>query len=110
MEKLELTNLLERRIRGDFIKTFKITDGFSNYGRHFFDISPQVGNLPSRQISKIKSTKQLDLLQKILKIKLDYFRKNIKTKNIRGNFWRLLNELLNRISSIYIYIYIYIYI
>ena len=35
-EKLELTILLERRMRGDLIETFKMINGFSNNGRHFF--------------------------------------------------------------------------
>ena len=59
-EKLRLTTLQERRLRGDLIKTFKIINGISNYGRHFFKISAQTGNLLSRTILKTKSTNQLD--------------------------------------------------
>ena len=61
---LGLTNLLER-MRGDLIKTSKIINGISNYGRlfsFFFNISPRTGNLPSGQVLKIKSTSQLDFL------------------------------------------------
>ena len=54
-KKLWLTTLLERRIRGDLIETFKIINGISNYGRYFFNFSPQTGNLLWRQISKTKS-------------------------------------------------------
>ena len=36
LEKLGLTTLLERRIRGDLIETFKIIYGVSNYNGHFF--------------------------------------------------------------------------
>ena len=36
LEKLGLTILLERRIRGDLIETFKIIKEISSYGRHFF--------------------------------------------------------------------------
>ena len=44
-------------MRGDIIETFKIINGISNYGRHFFTISLQTGNL---LISKTKSINQLD--------------------------------------------------
>jgi hypothetical protein len=60
LEALGLTTLLERRMRGDLIETFKILNGFSKYGAQFFNISPRTGALLSRQISKTKSTKQLD--------------------------------------------------
>ena len=36
------------------------------------------------------------------KIKLDDFRKNDLKKNLRGHFWELLYELLNRIWSVYV--------
>ena len=61
VEKLKLMTSLERRMRGNLIETFKITNGISKIGKHFFDISPQTGNLPSRQIFKTNSTNQLDL-------------------------------------------------
>ena len=99
LEKIELTTLLERRMRGDPTEIFKIINGISNYSRYFFSISPQIGN--SRQISKTKSTNQLDFFVKRVKyfwnkfpnqiknrnnilkirIKLDGFRKNGKKKN-----------------------------
>ena len=72
----------------------------------FFNISPQTGNLLSRQISKTVSMKQLDffanrriyfwnrLANQIknsnsvlsFKIKMYGFRKNGKKKNSRGHF------------------------
>ena len=61
MEKLGSTTLLERRMRDDLTETFKIINGISNYGRHFFNISPQTWNLLSRQISKAKSISRLDI-------------------------------------------------
>ena len=60
LDELVLITLLQRRMRSDLI-TFKIINGIFNYGRHFFNIFPQIGNLLLRQISKIKSTYQLDL-------------------------------------------------
>ena len=47
-------------MRGDLIETFKIISGISNYVRHFFKISPRIENLLSWQISKTKSTYQLE--------------------------------------------------
>ena len=47
-------------MRGDLIETFKIINGISNYGRHFFNISPRTGNVLSGEISKTKSTNQLN--------------------------------------------------
>ena len=60
LEKLGLTTLLKRRMGSDLIETFKISYGISNYDRYFFNISPQTGNLLSRQILKTKSIYKLD--------------------------------------------------
>ena len=93
-------------MRGDLIETFKIGNEISNYGRYFFNISPQSGNLLSKQISKTKSTHQLDFFVnwvihfgnkifnqasnnnsvEIFLIKLDGFRKIGKKKNLRRFF------------------------
>ena len=117
---------LKRKRRGDLIETLKIINGISNYGWHFFNISTQTGNLLSRQIWKIKSTNQLDFFAnwviyswkklsnqiknsknvKNFKIKLDDFWK----KKLRGHFWELLDELLNRIWPVYRYCINSIYI
>ena len=51
LEKLGLTTLQERRMRGDLIEAFKIINEISNYNRHFFNISLRTGNIMSRQIS-----------------------------------------------------------
>ena len=64
LEKLGLPTLQERRMQGDPIVTFKIINGISNYGRHFFNISPQAGNLMSKKISETKFTNQLDFFAK----------------------------------------------
>ena len=52
-EKFGLITSLERNMRADLIETVKIDNGISNYGRYFFNISPQTENL-LRQISKTK--------------------------------------------------------
>ena len=36
LQRLRLTILLERRMRGDLIGTFKIFNGFVNYGHNMF--------------------------------------------------------------------------
>ena len=67
-------------MRGDLIKIFKITNEISNHGSDtliFFNISLQTGNLLSRQISKTKSTNQLDL---------DGFRKKWLEKEFKREF------------------------
>ena len=48
LEKLGLTTLPKRRMRGDLIETFKRIIGTLNYGRYFFSISSQTANLLSR--------------------------------------------------------------
>lgn len=117
LEALGLTTLLERRMRGDLIETFKILNGFSKYGAQFFNISPRTGNLLSRQISKTKSTKQLDFFSNRVihfwnklpchvknsssvnsfKNNLDKFRINGKKGGLQGHFWDLSDEIYNRI-------------
>ena len=49
-------------MRGDLIETFKIICGISNYGINFFKIFSHKLNLLSRQMLKIKSTKQVKFL------------------------------------------------
>ena len=36
LDKLKLTTLLERRVRGDLIEMFKIQEGFVSYGSDLF--------------------------------------------------------------------------
>ena len=122
LEKLGLTSLQETKIRGYLIETFKIINGISNCGRHFFNISPQTGYFLLRQI--LKSTnrsnffanriiyfwnklpnqmKSSNSVKKTQQIILDDFRNNIKKKYLRWHFWKLLYELLNRIRFVYRY-------
>ena len=41
LNRLNLTALLERRMRGDLSKTFKIVNGFTEYDREWFTLSPR---------------------------------------------------------------------
>ena len=117
LESLGLTTLLERRMRGDLIETFKIMSGISKYGKEFFNISQRTGNLVSRQISKTKSTRQLDFFSNRVinywnklptdvknstsvnnfKNNLDKFRVNGIQLGLRGNFWDLSDEIFKRV-------------
>ena len=47
LQRLRLTILLEHRMRGDLIETFKIFNGYVNYGHNMFtrDVSYQTRNL-----------------------------------------------------------------
>ena len=117
LESLGLTTLLERRMRGDLIETFKIINGISKYGNEFFNISERTGNLLSRQISKTKSTKQLDFFSNRViyywnklptyvknsvsinsfKNNLDKFRVKGKSSDLQGHFWDLSDEIFRRV-------------
>ena len=48
LDKLGLTTLIERRARGDLIETFKIINGFADYGSNLFKISQSGVNLLSK--------------------------------------------------------------
>ena len=47
LQRLRITTLLERRMRGDVIETFKIVNGYVNYGHNMFmrDSTYQTRNL-----------------------------------------------------------------
>ena len=108
LEKLGFTTLQERWMKGNLIETFKVINGMANYKRQFFNISPQTGNLQSRQIKKNKSTYRLNVFANISleqiaqvykknsnnvkKIKLEDFRKPVK--QLKEYFSELLDKLL----------------
>ena len=54
LEKLNLTTLLERRMRGDLIETFRVLNGFTDYGQHWFTVSERTGKLVVHDRSKYK--------------------------------------------------------
>ena len=112
LKTLGMTTLLERRMRGDLIETFKILNGFNNYGKEFFNLSERTGNLVSRQ-----KKSSLDFLgQRVInywnklpehvknknsvnsfKNGLDEFRENGIKNGLIGQFWELSNEIFRRI-------------
>ena len=113
LEKLSMTTLLERRMRGDIIETFKILNGFNNYGSKFFKLSDRTKHLIYRP-SKVTNTdffseRVLQYWNKLpehvkdknsvnsFKNGLDKFRENGIRNNLRGQFWELSDEIFKRI-------------
>ena len=112
LKKLGLTTLLERRMRGDLIETFKILSGLNNYGTSFFNVSSRTNNLVSRPKSltnpdffgeRVKN--YWNKLPEYVKNKnnvnsfknaLDKFRLNGITNDLQGQFWELSQEIFQR--------------
>lgn len=115
LEKLGLTTLLERRMRGDLIETFKIVNGISNYGKNLFKLSRSGHNLISRPGDQhpakydFFSRRVLNYWNKLpsyIKFSktIDSFKNNLskfKHRNfhLNGHFWELSNEIFNRIPE-----------
>ena len=115
LEKLGLTTLLERRLRGDLIETFRIVSGIADYGSTFFRTSQSGRNLLSRpgdQNSKkygFLSRRVIHYWNKLpshvknsetvnqFKNRLDTFRKN--NLDLPGHFWEISNEIFTRIND-----------
>ena len=110
LTKLNMTTLLERRMRGDLIETFKILKGFSNYGNAFFNLSDRTQNLIYRSANvDFFSERVINYWNKLpesvkdkcsvnsFKNALDTFRSNGIRNNLKGQFWELSNEIFNRI-------------
>ena len=111
LEKLNMTTLLERRMRGDLIETFKILNGFNNYGQNLFHRSSRTGNLTyrsdntnidffSNRVIKYwnklpESVKNVNTVNGF-KNALDKFRTNGINNQLQGHFWELSNEIFNR--------------
>ena len=113
LEKLNMTTLLERRMRGDLIETFKILNGFTKYGQNLFCKSSRTGNLIYRSAKNTnidffssRIIKYWNKLPEFVKDKdtvngfknaLDKFRTNGINNNLNGQFWELSDEIFNRI-------------
>ena len=113
LKKLGMTTLLERRMRGDLIETFKILNGFNNYGTDFFNLSDRTGNLVSRP----KKLTNVDFLGERVKNYWNKLPEHVKNRNsinsfknaldkfrcygiqneLNGQFWELSNEIFTRI-------------
>ena len=117
LEKLNLTTLLERRVRGDLIETFKILSGIANYGEHFFTISRSGTKLVARPGDE-KTHKHAFFARRIIpywnklpidvknatnvnqfKNKLDSYRSANINSGLSGQFWNISEEIFSRIRS-----------
>ena len=114
LKKLGLTTLLERRMRGDLIESFKILNSLNSYGNSFFNLSCRTNNLVARPGGRsvdffgervIKFWNKLPEYVKNrksvngFKNALDKFRKNGLANKIRGQFWELSDEIFTRIYN-----------
>ena len=113
LKALDMTTLLERRMRGDLIETFKILNDFNNYGKQFFNLSERTGNLVARPKKLTHSDffgqRVMNYWNKLpehvkdknsvnsFKNGLDAFRSNGIKNGLKGQFWELSNEIFNRI-------------
>ena len=110
-----LTTLLERRARGDLIETFKIVNGFVNYGKDLFKISrcglnlviPPVKGKPTQEKADFFSRRVVRYWNKLpyrvqsspsvnsFKSRLQQFK--VEHFEAKGNYWSLSEDILNKI-------------
>ncbi len=115
LAKLGLTTLIERRMRGDLIETFKILKGINNYGSGLYKISR--GGTKLMYTSPKVSSKSGFLTNRVVeywnklpadirdgpmtvaqfKNALDVLKKDQKSST--GNFWELSEEVFSRINE-----------
>ena len=112
LEKLKLTTLLERRMRGDLIETFKILNGLTDYGESWFNVSERTGKLVIKDGDRhkrnffanrvvtyynklpfsIKDSKSVNMF----KNNLDYFRNLYFNEVTQNQYWELSYLVFNR--------------
>lgn len=114
--KLKLTTLLERRMRGDIIETYKILSGKTDYGKQLYRVSRSGMKLiytgkPGRYRDSFLPNRVLSYWNKIpdyvknadtvtaFKSTLEAFKKNSEKNTAgTGNYWELSEELLDKLS------------
>ena len=121
LKSLNLTTLAERRMRGDLIETFKITQGFVNYGKNIFNMSVSGLNILSkvnkstsvarREFFSERVVSYWNILPKFVKksISVNSFKANLENYKVKslanmylnntGHFWEVSDHVLNRIES-----------
>ena len=117
LQCLRLTTLLERRMRGDLIETFKIINGFVNYGHSMFrkNTAYQTRNLKVTSHHSLTSARDFfnnkvikywnQLLLRVrysasinaFKAGLDHFK--LSKPDSPNGFWELSEQVFNRISD-----------
>ena len=112
LDKLNLTTLLERRMRGDLIEAYRILNGFTDYGEDWFVVSGRTGKLIVNDRSQYKrnffanrvvtyynrlpNTIKLSASINAFKNNLDNFR-NLYFKSVTHNqYWELSYKVFNR--------------
>ena len=118
LDKLKLTTLLERRMRGDLIETFKVVSGIADYGTNLFKQSRSGCKLiarPSftrftREKSDFFSQRVLQYWNRlprhvqdspsvnIFKNRLDQFRGKGLVSQIKHQYWELSDEIFQRLD------------
>ena len=116
LDKLNLTTLLERRVRGDLIEMFKIQEGFVGYGSDLFGRSGRT--VAARSKTHRFTTNETDFFaQRVLrywnslpplvkasesvtgfKSRLDAFRLTGYRANKLGHHWELSYDIFDRID------------
>ena len=117
LDKLTLTTLLERRVRGDIIEMFKIQEGFVSYGSELFGRAGRT--VAARSKPHRFTTNETDFFaQRVLcywnslpalvkasesvtsfKSRLDTFRLSGYQANKLGNYWELSYDIFDRIDD-----------
>ena len=110
LDKLKLTTLLERRVRGDLIEMFKIQEGFMSYG---FDLFGRAGRtVAARSKPHRFTTNETDFFAQnslpalvkasesvtSFKSRLDTFRLSGYQANKLGHYWELSYNIFDRID------------
>ena len=118
LERLSLTTLLERRMRGDLIETFKIVSGLADYGAGLFNRSRSGRKLIARSSRTRFTTQKSDFFsQRVLhywnklpenvksspsvnsfKNRLDNFRAKLSVSVNQGHYWELSDDIFRRIE------------
>ena len=111
---LQLTTLLERRMRGDLIETFKILSGKVDYGQTLFRVSRSGANiLKDKRSARILSNRVANYWNKIpqsvkdtdtvstFKAQLEKYKKETVSSGVssHGHFWELSEILLSKIDN-----------
>ena len=121
LENLKLTTLAERRIRGDLIEAFKITNSLVPYGKSLFEMGRYGNTMLSRpsnsKDSGIKKLVNSFISQRVIgywnklpiEVKfsdsVDHFKVNLESYKSNcimadtDNFWEVSNILINKIES-----------
>ena len=115
LQELKLTTLLERRMRGDLIETFKICNGLVDYGKKLFRLTShdslrilkdkrgdkilanRVANYWNKLPASIKTIGENEKSINGFKSRLEKFK--IDNLNRPNHYWELSSEIFSRIND-----------